>query len=397
MPRSVDVLVVGGGPGGSVAARRCAEAGLQVLMIEKRQEIGAPVRCGEAIGAEATRAFIDLDPKWIDARITRFALCNGAGSRAVLPSELTLVINRKLFDLELARLAARAGAEVRARTQAEGLLTDGQGNVSGARIKSVGQPEDVQARIVIAADGAESQVARWAGVRTVPALADLYVGLQYLVCAPPGVWMPDVAEYHFGPSIAPGGYGWVFPKGDDTANVGLVLAGDRATGGEARACLDRFVARRIPDASILSVVAGGIPVSGGLKQISTGGLLVVGDAAHQAEPMTGGGINLAMMAAELAAQTAIQAIRRDDTSAKALKAYDDAWHSRYGRQRAGLLSLRRLLAGMSEGEYVDIIATLARQPADNMNHGQLMLAAFLRHPRLLLEARALVDIGMHLK
>ena len=82
MPRSIDVLVIGGGPGGSVAARRCAEAGLRVLMIEKRQEIGAPVRCGEAIGAEATRAFIDLDPKWIDARITRFALCNAEGDRA---------------------------------------------------------------------------------------------------------------------------------------------------------------------------------------------------------------------------------------------------------------------------------------------------------------------------
>jgi digeranylgeranylglycerophospholipid reductase len=397
MSRSVDVLVIGGGPGGSVAARRCAEAGLRVLMIEKRQEIGAPVRCGEAIGAEATRAFIDLDPRWIDARITRFALCNAEGARAVLPSELTLVVNRKVFDLELARLAARAGAEVRARTQAEGLLTDGQGNVSGAQIKSVGQPEDVQARIVIAADGAESQAARWAGLKTVPALADLYVGLQFGVCAPPGGWMPDVAEYHFGPSIAPGGYAWVFPKSEDTANVGLVLGGDRAAEGAARASLDRFVARRVPGASILSVVAGGIPVSGGLKQISTGGLLVVGDAAHQAEPMTGGGINLAMMAAELAAQTAVQALKQDDVSASALRAYDDAWHSRYGRQRAGLLSLRRLLAGMSEREYVDIIATLARQPGDQMNHGQLMLAAFLRHPRLLLEARALVDIGMHLK
>ena len=397
MPRSIDVLVIGGGPGGSVAARRCAEAGLRVLMIEKRQEIGAPVRCGEAIGAEATRAFIDLDPKWIDARITRFALCNAEGDRAVLPSELTLVVNRKVFDLELARLAVRAGAEVRARTQAEALLTDAQGNISGARIRSLGAPEDIEARIVIAADGTESQAARWAGIKTVPALADLYVGLQYLVSAPPGRWTPDVAEYHFGPSTAPGGYAWVFPKGDDTANVGLVLGGDRAVEGEARACLDRFVARRVPGASILSVVAGGIPVSGGLKQISTGGLLVVGDAAHQAEPMTGGGINLAMMAAELAAQTAIEALKNDDVSASALKAYDDAWHSRYGHQRAGLLRLRRLLAGMSEREYVDIIATLARQPADHMNHGQLMLAAFLRHPRLLLEARALVDIGIHLK
>ena len=194
MSRSVDILVIGGGPGGSVAARRCAEAGLRVLMIEKRQEIGAPVRCGEAIGAEGTRPHIELDPKWIDARISRFAFCSAEGAQTVLPSELTLIVNRKVFDLELARLAARAGAEVRARTQAEGLLTDAQGNVCGARIRSLGQPEDARARIVIAADGTESQTARWAGLKTVPALADLYVGLQYGVCAPPGGWTLDVAE-----------------------------------------------------------------------------------------------------------------------------------------------------------------------------------------------------------
>jgi digeranylgeranylglycerophospholipid reductase len=397
MPRSVDVLVIGGGPGGSVAARRCAEAGLRVLMIEKRQEIGAPVRCGEAIGAEGIRAYIDLDPKWIDARISHFAFCSAQGARTVLPSELTLIVNRKVFDLELARLAARAGAEVRARTQAEGLLTDANGTVCGARIRSLGAPEEVRARIVIAADGTESQAARWAGLKTVPALADLYAGLQYLVCAPPGGWTTDTAEYHFGPSTAPGGYAWVFPKGDDLANIGLVLGGDRAAQGEPQACLDRFVARRVPGASILSVVAGGIPVSGGLKQMSAGGLLVVGDAAHQAEPMTGGGINLAMLAADMAAQTAIQALRDDNVSATALKAYDDAWRARYGRQRAGLLSLRRLLAGMREQEYVDILSTLASQPPDKMNHGQLLLAAFVRHPRLLLEARALVEIGIHLK
>ncbi len=108
-------------------------------------------------------------------------------------------------------------------------------------------------------------------------------------------------------------------------------------------------------------------------------------------------VNLAMVAGDMAAQTAIQASRQGDVSASALKSYDEAWRARYGRQRAGLLSLRRLLAGMSEAEYVDIIDTLARQPAGNMNHGQLMLAAFLRHPRLLLEARALVNIGIHLK
>ncbi|MEO6063659.1 MAG: hypothetical protein ABIQ99_17140 [Thermoflexales bacterium] len=72
-------------------------------------------------------------------------------------------------------------------------MTDAQGNVRGARIRNLRALEDVQARIVIAADGTESQAARWAGPKTVPALADLYACLQALLCAPPGQWMPDVA------------------------------------------------------------------------------------------------------------------------------------------------------------------------------------------------------------
>ena len=74
MSREYDVVVVGAGPAGAVAARRAAEGGLKTLLVEKRQEIGVPVRCAEAVGSKSTQEFIKLDPKWIDAEIDAFQL-----------------------------------------------------------------------------------------------------------------------------------------------------------------------------------------------------------------------------------------------------------------------------------------------------------------------------------
>lgn len=395
MPERYDVLVVGAGPAGSVAARTCARAGLRVLLIEKRQEIGAPVRCGEAVGADVTRPYIDLDDRWIAARISGFAFCSSDGARVVVPpTEPTLIINRKVFDLELAHLAARAGADVRARTQAEGLIFDQSGRVAGARLRGLAGPYDVAADIVIAADGVESQVARWAGLAKAPALADVYVGFEYLAGGLTGRIRPEHCEYHFGPSIAPGGYAWVFPKGDDTANVGLVIAGDRAHAARPREALDSFVARRFGRASILAVVSGGIPVTGGLKRMSAHGLLVVGDAAHHAEPLTGGGINTAMMGAELAARAAVDALRRGDASEGALRQYDSAWRERFGRPHSALASLRRMLSRLDDRDWAGMIETLAAQPIASMSPARLILAVFAAQPRLLLAARELVTVGL---
>ena len=163
MKASYDVVVVGAGPAGSVAARRAAEAGLDVLLIEKRQEIGTPVRCAEAIGLEMSRPFIQPDPRWIDARIAYYAVHNRQGDRVKLPpAEPTLVVNRKVFDVELALAAVRAGAEVQAAAAAGGLLLEGK-QVVGVRVVSLGRPAEIRARLVVAADGTESQVARWAG------------------------------------------------------------------------------------------------------------------------------------------------------------------------------------------------------------------------------------------
>ena len=392
-----DVIVVGAGPAGSTAARLAAGNGLDVLLIEKHREIGSPVRCAEALGLDSLRPYIEPEERWINARISRFAIHGTAGhSVSVPPTEPTLVIERKIFDRELAHRAAQAGAAVLAGTSAVGVLRE-NGRIAGVKIKRRDRVEDARSTLVIAADGTESQVARWAGLNSVPPLADYYVAAEFLLSTDGGRFDPAECQYHVGASIAPGGYAWVFPKGDRTANVGLVLGADRAAGRSALSYLEQFVERRFPGAGILSEIAGGIPVTGALKHMVADGLMVIGDAAHQADPLHGGGINLGMIAADLAVQVGTPAVRRGDVSAKTLRAYEEAWKARFGRPHDALYRIRKTIAAISEESMNALIKTASELPLAEMSTGQILLAVLKSHPSLLLEARALITSGLILK
>lgn len=397
MRTSYDVVVVGAGPSGSVAARKFAENGLSVLLIEKRQEIGAPVRCAEAIGIDETEPYIPIADRWIDARISYYSIHNLDGdSIKVPPASPTLIVNRKVFDWELAHLASQAGAHVRTKTQAEGLDMDGE-RITGVHINSLGKRLTIKATLIIAADGTESQVVRWANLKSVPAMGDYYVGFQYLLGNLKGQIDPVVCEYHLGNASFPGGYGWVFPKGEDTANVGLVITADHAKNTSAQTYLDRFVARYAPDASILGAVAGGIPASGALKKMVTNGVMAVGDAAHQADPLTAGGINLGMIGADLASQVGVKALNKGDVSAKILSEYEHMWHERFGRMHAALYQVRKLITKMEDDHLKALIRTASTLDIEHMTQGELLIALLKNHPRLLLEMQTLITTGLLIK
>ncbi len=397
MRPAYDVVVIGAGPAGSVAARRAAEGGLSVLLIEKRQEIGAPVRCAEAIGADLCRPFIEPDGRWIDATVDTFTIHNSQGVGVkVPPAEPTLVVNRKVFDFQLALVASRAGAQVRTSTAAVGLVIE-DGVVCGVRVESLGRAETIRARLVVAADGTESQAARWAGLKTVPPLADYYLGIEFLLGGTDGKVDPHGCEYHLNHALAPGGYLWVFPKGEDTANVGLVITADRSNQECALAFLEKFVAARFPETSILAVIAGGIPITGALKKMVVDGLLVVGDAAHQADPLTAGGINLGMIAADLAMSVAVPAVQSGDTSAGRLERYEALWQQRFGKMHAALYKIRKILVRMDQRRIDELVRKAAELPLEKMSLGQIILTLLKNDPLLLFEARSLITTGLVLK
>jgi digeranylgeranylglycerophospholipid reductase len=385
MKRDYDVIVIGAGPAGSIAARTTAQAGLATLLIEKRQEIGSPVRCAEAVGRETVETFIPLDPRWIAAEVDTFSVSNPQGDCVIMPpAEQTLVLERKLFDRELAHSAAGAGAEVLVKTRATVLARDAAAGTTTVQMVMQGRPVEARARVVIGADGTESQSARWAGLKSVPALKNYYVAAQYLMT---GIDVdPRICQYHVGWSIAPAGYCWVFPKGGGQANVGLVIGANPDEPKTALQYLDEFVAARFPGRSILAQVVGGIPITNVISPMVADGFMAVGDAAHQSDPLTAGGITNGMHGGLFAGQVAVEAVRQGRTDAGFLRQYEQKWDAAFGKMYRRLLRIRQAVLKVPEDKLSQIIAQAARLDTRSMALKDLIGIVLKTQPQLLLEA-----------
>ncbi|MBD3289840.1 geranylgeranyl reductase family protein, partial [candidate division KSB1 bacterium] len=219
MKSNYDVVIVGAGPAGSTAARFAAKSGCSVLLLEKDREIGVPVRCGEAVGEKGLRAVLEPKDTWIANRIDAVRLIAPDGTPVdVAHPEGGYILDRKVFDYDLGRMAGLEGAEVITKAYVCDLLKTNH-RISGVRLNHLGKEHEIQAKVVIAADGVESRVGRWAGIKTNIRMHDMETCAQITLG---NIEVdPHVCDFYFSRKWAPGGYVWVFPKDGNTANVGL--------------------------------------------------------------------------------------------------------------------------------------------------------------------------------
>ncbi|MBL0175506.1 MAG: geranylgeranyl reductase family protein [Ignavibacteria bacterium] len=373
-----DVLVVGAGPAGSTVARLVAREGFSVLLLEKDRDVGTPVRCGEAVSNRSLESIVDVDPRWIAATIRRFRLVAPDGS-CVEPDlgGHGYVLERRLFDYDLARMAVDAGAELRTKAYVDGLLADG-GEYRGVTISLNGERRTVGARIIVGADGVESRVGRWAGIDTTTPFRDMECCAQMTLA---DVDMEeDACEFHFGTAVAPMGYLWIFPKGHRTANIGVGVSGAAAKHKSPIRYLNEFVARRFPRAGILTTVAGGVPCAATLEDIVRGNVVLVGDAAHQVNPMSGGGITSGMHAARMAAEAIAGALRAGDL--RLLAAYPKEWQRSHGAKHRTYHRMKEAVYRFPD-ERLNAIAAgvLALAPEQRTIWG-VFRVALMKHPAL---------------
>ncbi len=389
-----DVLVIGAGPAGSIAARTAAEKGLDVLLIEKRQEIGDPVRCAEGVSKEHLKKHVEIDKRWICADLKASHIYAPDGTRIEMAEEISggevgYVLERKVFDRALAEHAAKAGAEVRVKTRATGLIIEDD-FVKGARLMHLGKEYDVHAKVVIGADGIESKVGRWAGIDTSLKPSDIETCTQYLVT---GVNIDqDHCDFYVGNEIAPGGYLWIFPKGEGKANIGIGLLGSRTGKFKPRPVdyLNRFLEKKFPDARIIEMVFGGVPVSGSIEKTSANGLMLIGDAARQADPITGGGILNAMDAGKLAGEAAYAAISAGDVSLQKLEeGYEKRWRETIGHEIDMSLVVKNCFINLSDEDLNSLAHSLRDVKFERMNLFDLLQALFKANKKLLWDLRVL--------
>ncbi|MBN1620481.1 NAD(P)/FAD-dependent oxidoreductase [candidate division WOR-3 bacterium] len=334
MKTKTDVLVVGCGPAGATAARYLASEGFKVVIAERNSAVAQDIRCAEGLDMPTIKDVVgEIPENTISCRIDRIIIdYKGERVRLNAPGH-GVILNRVLFDQHLSYLAMRAGAELILGC----CITDLERKDDLWRAKGTknGESLDIEAKVVIGADGPESVVGKMAGIDTSVLPKDIYSCCEVRADVS-GMDENGALLLALDEELFTGGYAWSFPKENHAANIGLGIRGD-AGGKRAFERLAEWLSRDFKGAGVVSEIAGVVPVKK-MEKISAPGVFLVGDAARLADPLSGGGIGPALTSARLASEIASKLLKKDKLEDSNI--YDKAWWHGEGRQFEQRLFLR---------------------------------------------------------
>ncbi len=362
MPRDIDVLVVGAGPAGAVAAKHAAVEGFGVLLVDRlpAEDVGRKT-CGNGLaidGATAMRPYADppsgAEIAW---EIQAGALVlSDTDTRVTIPKS-GFVLNRLVFGQRLLGEAIEAGAEF-----VDGCSCAGWSDRESNRVRldvEGGESEEVTARVVVDASGYRAVLTRTGGPLRHETLGRDDVGIGYREILPltSPLAEPRTVIVDLGAEEARGGYAWIFPMGERLANIGLgapLSTASRDLRSVHHAFLERYPDIRTTDP--LEAGAGMLPLRRPLVTMVGNGFIAAGDAGCQANPLHGGGIAPGIIGGGMAGRTAAEALRSGSSSADALWPYSLAFMREVGARHAAHDFLRRVLFSLSPQEF-DFLTT----------------------------------------
>ncbi|MDD2754808.1 MAG: NAD(P)/FAD-dependent oxidoreductase [Methanothrix sp.] len=341
MKEDIMVAVVGAGPAGSTAAQAIAASGMEVLLVDKKSEIGSPVQCGgflpEAFELEKLMPHARL-PGTLREIPQRHILHRTQLQRIYSPSGdnkqfavAGRVLDRRAYDRHLAALAASAGARVLPATRAR--LEEGTVQLSGHFNGKI------RPQIIIGADGPHSIVSKAMG----NPIQETGICLEYEMA---GVNIDaKAAEMYFSARYAPGGYAWIIPLSQDTANVGVGVRSSYMAGQKLSIILGRFIrehpiaAEKLAGGEVLAVMRGLVPSGGTCGAIQKDNMLLAGDAAGHVMATSGGGIPLAVVAGRIAGEVTVGQLRGE----MVLADYASRIREEFGAQLSRSVRIRKMV------------------------------------------------------
>ncbi|MFO7792278.1 MAG: NAD(P)/FAD-dependent oxidoreductase [Candidatus Saliniplasma sp.] len=390
-----DIVVVGGGPAGNTAARFAAREGADVLVLEKRQEIGSPVRCAEGVSLSWLEELEIENIESCTSRTMKGAiLYSPAGNELKITEkmagdEVGVVLERDLFDKEMARLAGKEGADFMVKTSAVGLIIE-EGVVKGVEARSMGKKFEVRADLVIGADGFESQVGRWAGIYDSLKPKDIMTCFQYRMT---GITMnPDYTHFYMG-SDAPGGYVWVFPKGENMANVGLGIQLSRVEGEKTpKDYLDDFLEthEHYSNGEAVDMVAGAVAVTHPTEKVTAPGIILVGDAARVVDPMTGGGIVNSLKQGKIAGEFAAEAVKKGRVDEEYMDKYEERWRDKLENKLWRNYMAKETATNLDDETFDKIIDALSEFDLETVTIGAILEGVKKKYPELVEEFQDMI-------
>jgi digeranylgeranylglycerophospholipid reductase len=368
-----DALVIGAGPVGSHVAYKLASLGYKVAVLEEHEEIGRPVCCTGIVSQDCVQRFgIHKDLIWRQANSAKLFAPSGEFLRVWQDEPQACIIDRAGFDLACAQRAQKQGVEyfLANRVKDIAVLTDGV-------MVEVDRQEDgaeLEGKTAVIATGFASKLPQRLGLGQV---SDFIIGAQTEV----SIRGVDEVEVYFGQDTAPGFFAWLVPIAQDKALAGLFSR------KKPSLYLENLLTLLSHQGKIAcagaEAIYDGIPLSS-LPKTYAQRVVVVGDAAGQVKPTTGGGIYYGLLCAEIAAETVHQALSAGDFSPKLFSQYERAWKKRLGRElRIGYLA-RRFYERLSDRQIDEMFRivqangideTLLRSPRLSFDwHGGLILS-----------------------
>jgi len=345
----VDVAVVGAGPGGLYAAIEALKSGLQVHVFDKKKMIGTPVRCGEYFpvrkemeyllpNARDYMAVFDVPDEAIDNVCKTIRVISPKGDEYEFEF-LSYVLDRTVLEQGLAKQVEKLGGTIELQCHAN-LFRD-SGNLRVGSIKT----SSLRSKIVIAADGFPSAIAKASGILTEEYVTPNNVAINYEHLISNLDVDQSVTEMYLGTKFAPGGYGWIIPKGNRSANVGIGIRTSYSKKNDGKGYLQYFLddcpltRNKLEGGKPGPMIADVLPVDGPLKRTySAEGVMAVGDAAAMVMPTNGGGIATAMITGAIAGQVAVDHLQNN----KPLSDYELRWKRVMGREMITSTKMRRL-------------------------------------------------------
>jgi len=342
---SIDILIVGCGVSGATTALAAADKAASVTILEEHQSVGVPSHCSGHVGIRGFKQFAPTLPEKIIENEIKGAVLTAPNGRSLTLARsdpVTLVLNRTEFDQHLTRLALKKGADLHVNSRVESVKRFDHG--FQVKLDPSKYPNEYFCKVLIDAGGCGAPVSRYVGIPSLNSQT-LVNSAQCNVDNISDV-ESDLVEVYYGQTYAPGFFGWIIPRRDGSAKVGLA-AGARTN---VHTCFERFlrkhpiVSPKLKNAKILSKpMYHPIPVGGTRAKTYADRFLSVGDAAAQVKPTTGGGIVFGLICGKIAGETAVTAVRDENFSSLAMKKYEDAWRSVIGFDLSAMTFLRRLL------------------------------------------------------
>jgi len=371
-----DVIVIGAGPAGLMFSRVVASKGFNVVILEKEGVLGTKP-CGEGVSLKTleTAGISQREASaFVSKEVRRAHVYAPDGTKITIEEGgKGYILDKRKFLRVMANKAVDLGADILPLTPVKDIVKIDDGFLVKAR------GFEGTARLLVGADGYLSLVSRKLGFEAIGG-REVIPTAQYLM-ANVDLEDPEGTGFYLGNEVAPGGYAWVFPKEDGMANVGIGVRG-----ASPMTYLEKFIKehpRMLSKAKPIEFGAAAVTIGGMLKKVVSDNVLLIGEAAGQVIPLTGGGIHSSIAGGLIAAEVSIEALEEEDLSLTFLKKYIEEYNSYWGKRIRDSKRALEIIEKLSDKELNELARILDPKDILDLANGENIVrvaAKLMRHP-----------------